>query len=61
MGRRRSWLPCDAATSAFGELVRAHHAALVRLARASVSSDAVAEEVAQETRAPGSPLVGSGH
>jgi RNA polymerase sigma-70 factor (ECF subfamily) len=34
---------------AFGELVRAHHAALVRLARASVSSDAVAEEVAQET------------
>ena len=34
---------------AFGELVRAHHAALVRLARASVASDAVAEEVAQET------------
>jgi RNA polymerase sigma-70 factor (ECF subfamily) len=34
---------------AFGELVRAHHAALVRLARVSVSSDAVAEEVAQET------------
>jgi RNA polymerase sigma-70 factor (ECF subfamily) len=35
--------------SAFGGLVRAHHAALVRLARASVSSEAVAEEVAQET------------
>lgn len=34
---------------AFGGLVRAHHAALVRLARASVSSDAVAQEVAQET------------
>ena len=34
---------------AFGGLVRAHHAALVRLARASVASDAVAEEVAQET------------
>ncbi len=33
----------------FAALVRAHHAALVRLARASVSSDAVAEEVAQET------------
>lgn len=33
----------------FGRLVRAHHTALVRLARASVSSDAVAEEVAQET------------
>jgi RNA polymerase sigma-70 factor (ECF subfamily) len=34
---------------AFGEVVRAHHAALVRLARTSVASDAVAEEVAQET------------
>ena len=34
---------------AFGGLVCRHHAALVRLARASVSSDAVAEEVAQET------------
>ena len=34
---------------AFAALVRAHHPALVRLARASVSSDAVAEEVAQET------------
>ncbi len=34
---------------AFGELVRTHHAALVRLARASVASDAVAEEVTQET------------
>jgi RNA polymerase sigma-70 factor (ECF subfamily) len=34
---------------AFVDLVRTHHAALVRLARASVSSDAVAEEVAQET------------
>jgi len=35
--------------AAFRELVRCHHAALVRLARASVSSHAVAEEVAQET------------
>ena len=34
---------------AFAALVRAHHPALVRLARTSVSSDAVAEEVAQET------------
>lgn len=35
--------------SAFTELVRAHHAALVRLAQVFVSSRAVAEEVAQET------------
>ncbi len=35
--------------AAFRELVRRHHAALVRLARASVPSHAVAEEVAQET------------
>lgn len=35
--------------AAFRGLVRRHHAGLVRLARASVSSDAVAEEVAQET------------
>jgi RNA polymerase sigma-70 factor (ECF subfamily) len=34
---------------AFRGLVLRHHAALVRLARASVSSHAVAEEVAQET------------
>jgi RNA polymerase sigma-70 factor, ECF subfamily len=34
---------------AFATLVRAHHAALVRLARTSVASDAVAQEVAQET------------
>ena len=35
--------------AAFRELVLRYHAALVRLARASVSSHAVAEEVAQET------------
>jgi RNA polymerase sigma-70 factor (ECF subfamily) len=35
--------------AAFRGLVLRHHAALVRLARASVSSHAVAEEVAQET------------
>jgi RNA polymerase sigma-70 factor (ECF subfamily) len=34
---------------AFRGLVARHHAALIRLARASVSSDSVAEEVAQET------------
>ncbi|MDX6678832.1 MAG: hypothetical protein QOE31_2884 [Solirubrobacteraceae bacterium] len=34
---------------AFGGLVRRHHAMLVRLARASVASEGVAEEVAQET------------
>ena len=34
---------------AFRELVARHHAALIRLARASVSSDSVAEDVAQET------------
>ena len=34
---------------AFAGLVRAYHAALVRLARTSVASDAVAEEVVQET------------
>jgi RNA polymerase sigma-70 factor (ECF subfamily) len=35
--------------AAFRGLVLRHHAAMVRLARASVSSHAVAEEVAQET------------
>jgi RNA polymerase sigma-70 factor (ECF subfamily) len=35
--------------AAFRGLVQRHHAALVRLARACVSSHAVAEEVAQET------------
>lgn len=35
--------------AAFRGLVRRHHAGLVRLARSSVSTDAVAEEVAQET------------
>ncbi len=34
---------------AFRDLVREYHPAFVRLARASVASDAVAEEVAQET------------
>ena len=34
---------------AFAELVRQHHDALIRLARPVVSSQAVAEEVAQET------------
>ena len=34
---------------AFRELLRRHHAAIVRLARTYVRTDAVAEEVAQET------------
>jgi RNA polymerase sigma-70 factor (ECF subfamily) len=35
--------------AAFVDLIRRHHPALVRLARSYVPSDAVAEEVAQET------------
>src|SRR5277367_4802187 len=34
---------------AFSELVARHHATMVRVARSYVASDAIAEEVAQET------------
>ena len=39
----------DGDESAFSELVSRHHATMVRVARSYVSSDAVAEEVTQET------------
>lgn len=39
----------DGDESAFADLVRRHHRSLVRFARSCVQSDAIAEEVAQET------------